>query len=174
MGWSILLGVAKKYWSQLALGLLVLGLSISLGITRHTLSSRTETLHNTVVAYQNFQNEVKNKTEAAQVADQKHADTIHAQDEAIRTKNETSLQARLDAAQSAAADYAAKLRNQSKTNSGSGGAPSSSPAANPSGTTPDAGKDPVLDDARICAENTVKAQGWLDWWKEVSAVPDRQ
>lgn len=54
--------------------------------------------------------------------------------------------------------------------------PSGSGAVGLSGTTvpavdPDgAGGDAKLDDALICTENTVKAQGWQDWWAETQAV----
>jgi hypothetical protein len=178
MEWAIIGKFAKTYWSQIALGLLVLGLSISLGVTRHTLSVRTDTLHNTEAAYTNFQKEVKLKTEAATLADAKHAADIHAKDEAIRISNEHSLQDRLDAANADAIAYANQLRHSPSGDTRRGGSPSVSPAANPSGPAVDPGPSPVVDDQtndlKICAENTVKAQGWLDWYGEVKAVPDRQ
>lgn len=34
-----------------------------------------------------------------------------------------------------------------------------------------AGEATELDDARACADNTVKAEGWQAWWTNVSAIP---
>lgn len=42
--------------------------------------------------------------------------------------------------------------------------------ANAASDTDGAGEASIMDDAMICAENTVKAQGWLDWYSAASAV----
>lgn len=178
MEWAIIGKFAKTYWSQIALGLVILGMSITLGVTRHTLSVRTQTLHNTEMAYQNLQNEVKNKTEAAKVADEKHANDIHQKDEAVRIDHEQTIQDQLDRAKSAAADYARELRRKATGDTRSVGSSGVGPVAPTPGTTADPGKGSVVDetedDLQICAENTVKAQGWPDWWHSIQAVPDRQ
>ena len=43
------------------------------------------------------------------------------------------------------------------------------PAVDPAG----AGQDTVMDDALICTENSVKAQGWQDWYAEAASVARR-
>jgi len=63
-----------------------------------------------------------------------------------------------------------RLRQQAKAGqSGSGavGMPvATSAAVDPNG----AGEAAVNNDTLICVENTVKAQGWQDWYKDVAAV----
>lgn len=180
MEWLVIGKFAKAYWSQIALGLAIIGLSLSLGITRRTLSVRTTTLHNTEVAYQNFQNEVKNKTEAAKLADQAHADAVKAKDEAIRIANEKTLDDQLADAHRLANEYADRLRDKTTGSPRSVGPSGVGSTTNPSGATTDPGTPSVVDDptvrsdAEICAENTVKADGWLKWYVDVKAVPDRQ
>lgn len=178
MPWLLIGKLAKTYWSQIALGLLVLGLAVSLGVTRHTLSIRTQTLHNTEQAYANFQKEVKVKTDAAELADKQHADAIHQQDEDIRIKGEDLLKDKLAAADRDAAAYATKLRNQASGNPRPIGSQGSGSVANSSGSAPTASGTSVVDvpgnDARVCAENTVKAEQWRDWYLKAQAVPNRQ
>lgn len=180
MEWAIIGKFAKTYWSQIALGLVILGMSITLGVTRHTLSVRTETLHNTEVAYHNFQNEVKNKTEAAKLADQAHATAIQAKDEGIRIAHEKTLDSELADAHRLANEYADRLRHQASGSPRSVGPSGGGPATGPSGSTTDGSQTAVVDDpvarsdAEICAENTVKDEGWLTWYRDVLSVPDRE
>lgn len=178
MEWPIIGKFAKAYWSQIALGLVIVGLSLSLGITRHTLAVRTTTLHNTEVAYQNFQDSVKNKTEAAEVADQKHANDIHQADETIRINNEKTLTDQLADAHRLANAYADRLRDKTSGSPRSVGPSGVGSPASPSGSATDTSTAPVVDDdrsdAEICAENTVKADGWLKWYGDIKDVPDRQ
>ena len=51
--------------------------------------------------------------------------------------------------------------------------PHMSGAAEPAGATAGAGETAILAaDDSACAENTVKAQGWQDWWRAVSVSDD--
>lgn len=174
---ELALVVARKYWSQIALGLLALGLNISLGITRNTLSVRTQTLTNTQNAFTNFKKDVELNTEKAKADDLAHAKAVQEADDKIKTESENELQNKLAAANRRATEYATKLRNSanpSPRSVGPAGVPETSPApAGIDGASQSSLLDEVEADAQVCAENTVKAQGWQDWWKQVEAVPDR-
>lgn len=86
----------------------------------------------------------------------RYVEIENAQDKDIRARlaaATASLRARAAQADSGSADAI--------------GLPSASNApVDPNG----AGEGPIMDDALICTENTVKAQGWQDWYAEAQAV----
>lgn len=53
---------------------------------------------------------------------------------------------------------------------GGGGAARLPALAGAPGGAAGAGQAAELDDTRVCAANTVKAQGWMDWWTAVAAI----
>jgi hypothetical protein len=82
----------------------------------------------------------------------------------IENAQDKDIRARLAAA-------TASLRARSASSDSSGSNAISLPS--PSNATVDpagAGIDPIMDDALICTTNTVKAQGWQDWYAEAQAV----
>lgn len=100
-------------------------------------------------------------TDAA-VANKVRVETKYVEIENAQDKN---IRARLDAALS-------KLRSRKTATDTSGADAVSMPftpnaAVDPAGA---GGRAVMDDDAVICTANTVKAQGWLDWYEQVRAV----
>lgn len=90
------------------------------------------------------------------VVETKYVEIENAQDKDIRTSLANAL-----SSLRAARDKA----NTSGPDTVSGTGPTQ-PAVDTAGT----GQTPVMDDAEICTENTIKAEGWLSWFGEVRAV----
>lgn len=136
---------------------IVIGLAIALIITRGTLD-RVKAEKATVIA------EVRAKTAEAQAADLAHVRAVEAAQDKVREEVSRDLESKLAAARAAVDDYARRLRAQAAQ--GGGGAtpvPIASEAARaPAG----AGTEALVSDLQICAENTVKAEGWQAWWRE--------
>lgn len=108
------------------------------------------------------------KTAEAQLNDQIHASTIEAAQTAVTQEQTDDLKAKL-------ADALAAARNRPRglCHAATGGSAVQSvpEAADASSAASGAGEEAIVasDDA-VCAENTVKAQGWQDWWANVSAI----
>jgi hypothetical protein len=83
------------------------------------------------------------------------------------------LQTQLAAARAAASAYAARLRVSAGAVTGGASKADSAGATQSAGATAGGGALPLMDDddLLICSENTVKAQGWLAWWRKISAIP---
>jgi len=82
----------------------------------------------------------------------------------IENAQDKDIRARL-----AVATASLRARAASSNSSGPDGASvpgASSAAFDPAGT----GQNAIMDDALICTENTVKAQGWQDWYAEAQSV----
>lgn len=160
-----------KYWQQILLGGTAIALALALVVTRHTLANRTESLHNLTVSAANFQQAVSLATAKAEADDIAHSNAVKEQDEKIRNDNEADLKTKLANADALANAYANRLRSATASANTRGGKGPSLPAApDPSGPATGPSPDPVVDDTRICAENTVLAQGWQDWFKDAQAV----
>lgn len=88
----------------------------------------------------------------------------------ISEETQNVLSVKLENARAIANDYARRLRNNGAAAARSGR------QADPGGTST-AARDPVgagegtvisVADLQICTENTVKAQGWQDWYRQIS------
>ena len=114
---------------------------------------------------------VHTAAEKARADDLAHAKAVEAQQSAITQEASRDLEQKLADARRIADDYARRLQSATpQADPGRGGAEDLPRAPDTSGSAPGAGVDPLLDDLRICSENTVKAQAWLDWWNRQGAV----
>lgn len=92
---------------------------------------------------------------------------VRERDLKIAEETQNELRTKLAAADRDAAAFAGRLRAQRSAGAAAGGAGAarlpgaSQPATGPVGTGPAT----ELDDARICARNTVLAEGWQAWWR---------
>lgn len=162
---------ALKYWKLIVGGLIVATLGIMLIIakadTRHwrKMHEREAAAHKLTV--ENY----RTAAEKARADALAHAAAVKARDDAIAKEAHNALTLQLAGAYRAADDYARRLRAATRTDqSGAGGA--DMPVASDAARHPDgSGEGAELDDARICARNTVIAKGWQDWWGQIAAVP---
>lgn len=114
---------------------------------------------------------VQAAAEKARADDLSHAALVKARDDATAKEMNDALSTRLADARRTADAYAARLRGATAANQGSAGGAYLPAAPHPTGRANGGGESAELVDARICAENTVKAQMWLAWWQNVSAAP---
>jgi hypothetical protein len=118
---------------------------------------------------------VRRKTAEAKTADLNHARAVEARDIEIMKEQQDALTTKLAAELRRADDYARRLRSQAGatgSDPGRGGAAGVSAIADAAGAPDRAGQAALLDgDIRICTENTVKAEGWAEFWARVFADP---
>lgn len=152
--WPKLLKAAP--WLLLALAL------IGLQITRSTLATaRAE--HKAFIA------EVERQTAQARADDIAHARAVETAQNQVREEVSRDLETKLASARAAADDYARRLRNAQAQG---GGVRTNLPSAAQPAVDPSVpGPTTELDDARACADAVVKAEGWREWWAQVSEVP---
>ena len=112
--------------------------------------------------------DVKAATAKAHAEDLAHARAVEARNAAIAQETQDDLTTRLAAARADADRFAARLRAQAGAGGGGEHDAGMSVAAAATGGADGAGEEAVVD-ARVCAENTVKAEGWREWWLRVSA-----
>ncbi|WP_293854485.1 hypothetical protein [Sphingomonas sp. SCN 67-18] len=161
-------GLAEKISSAIGAAMgagllaLVILLSIQKAETRHWKKQYEgeKAAHALTVA-----NYGKAAAEAA-AADLAHARTVETKYATIAKEQSDDLSRKLEAARASAADYARRLRTASQADPGRGAAAHMSGAASATGDPAGSGEAAELD-AMICAENTVKARGWRDWWNRV-------
>lgn len=104
----------------------------------------------------------------ARAADLQHARDVESAQNRVREEVSRDLETKLASARAAADDYARRLRNASAQGGGNRAhLPSTATAPL---AAPEPGETAILDDLRICANNTVIAEGWQHWWSEVSKV----
>jgi hypothetical protein len=117
--------------------------------------------------FERFKADVASKTELARLRDAENKARVEAQQEKIRSENDAEIRQRIAAAR------ADRVRTATaKAHPGGGGIPSVPGTANaplhPVGEGAEAQLH-VADDL-ICIDNTIKAESWQSWWKEVSAI----
>ncbi len=122
-----------------------------------------------VLNHQQFVADVKARTDEARRLDAAHKAEVEQRQSQISQEKDSEIRKRI-------ADAVAAVRVRivsTPVHSGSSRSPpvpgASIAAASPAGASQEA-IVPVAD-LSICAENTVKAEGWQDWWKGVEAVP---
>jgi len=155
----------RAYWKPLAIGGVIGLLFLALMITRGTLADRAKERDQARVA---LQAQIATYEAAADKA-KTDAKAKEARDAQITQETQNDLQAQLTAARASAAAYAKRLQSTAgKADTGSG--TSVPQAADATGSADGTGSDAIMaDDLAICSDNTVKAQGWQEWWKRVSA-----
>ena len=114
-----------------------------------------------------FRADVKAQTELARISDAAHKAEVERDQERIRSENDEESRRRI-------ADAVSRVRNDQARARGSGSSRAPVPGTPNAPGGPSGGSEAPFvdaDDAVICTENTVKLEGWADWWREVSAVP---
>jgi len=148
---------------------LIAALAVALLLTRHMLAARTADRDRWQAARAMLAAEIEAQTERALAADRAHAAQIAARDARIAEETQHDLEARLADARAAAADHARRLSD--RTGGAGGGGRADLPAA-PTASGEPAAADRATElaaDLTLCAENTVIAAGWQDWWGRVTA-----
>lgn len=160
------LNILRRFWWAIP----IIGLTIALGVTRSTLDHRRAALKAEQAAHAQDIADVRAATAKAQADDLMHARAVETRQAKISQEIQDDLTSRLASARADAARYAERLRTASQA-SDSGSAAASVPSfPDAPSSAVGASQDAFVADAAICAENSVKAQGWLDWYRSVSTA----
>lgn len=155
-----------------ALLAVILILGAGLFITRHTLGNRTKDLALCNALRQQLASDVTAKTAEAKAADIEHKAQVETAQNTKTQESDNALRTQLADARTRADDLSRRLRNASaQADSGGSGTKDLPRPANAASGANGAGQATVVAADNIaCAENTVKAQGWQDWWHAVADV----
>lgn len=150
----------------------IAGLAIALLVTRGTLATRSAELRAAIALYDQLAADVRAKTAEAEAADRQHKAAVEADQDKVTNDHDKDLRSQLADARARADDLSRRLRGASQADPGGGEGTHLPGAADAAGGADGARSAAVVaSDNAACAENAVKAQGWLDWWREVSAIP---
>lgn len=172
MPWLTALSVVRRFWWAP----IILGLALALLVTRGTLTARTNALKAEIAAHD------ATKADYAVAQLQARANAVQTARETeqhyarIQKEQQDDLQKQLADARAATQRYVDRMRVNVKTaQSAAGQADLPGASATASGAI-DAGADTIVprSDLLICAENTVKAQGWQSWWSDIEKAPSPQ
>lgn len=128
--------------------------------------------------YVKFQNAVAVQTKKAQTDNQTYVTTVETKGSQVTAKTEKTLEQKISASHDSADAYVQRMSEQS-TAADSGSSAVSVPqvgGSTGSAATASAGAFISTTDIEICAENTVKAQAWPEWYAQQQAiynVPDK-
>jgi hypothetical protein len=145
----------------------IVGLVVALMLTRATLDTRTAERELERAAHAETLAGIRLATERALTADRAQAERVRAAQDAITKETTDALETRLAAARADADRYRLRAAPACR---GGGERADLSPVADAAGTTDGPGDTTLVDDARICAANTVKAEAWREWWMQVSEI----
>ncbi len=117
-----------------------------------------------------FAADVKAKTELARAEDAAHKAQVERDQNKVSQESDHEIRQRIAAAVAA---VHVRLQPAPPTHSSGGGSSGLSAAPDPANDPAGAGAEAIVPtvDLTICVANTVKAEGWQDWWKSVQAVP---
>lgn len=138
---------------------------------------RPEQLALQIQLYGNAFREVREARARAKAQDLQHARAVERRDLEIMKETQDVLSTRLASELRRADDYARRLRaategGSSQADPGGGGAADLPAPADAAGDPPRTGEAALLDDdVRICTTNTVKAEGWGEYWLELFSAP---
>jgi hypothetical protein len=163
-----------RYW-QLAIGAAVaIALALTLAIRTKQRDAALAGLERTQAAFEKTVGDYRLTAEKARADDLANARAIETRNAAIAEETQRDLQTKLASARADADRYAIRLRSAATADPGSGaGKDLPRTAQAPSGAS-GAGPTSELDDTRVCAVNTVLAEGWQDWWRQVSLIPAKE
>jgi hypothetical protein len=123
--------------------------------------------------------QVRLAAQTARADNEAAARRVEARDAQISREHQDELSQRMAAELRRAADYARRLRDQlagfstAGTDGGAGKAGGAAALADAAGAPDRTGREALMDedDIRRCTANTVKAEGWQDWYRETFAQP---
>lgn len=160
--------LALRYWRELLIGALTVALAASLLIGSARLARCEQRTTETIAALDKTKSDYVAAQAKAAEQNVQQVRAIEQQNAAKTQEIQDDLTTRLDAARAAGDAHAARLREQAEASrraAGATGVPVEADAA--SNTDGTGGASLLANDIRICSENTVKAQGWQDWWSAV-------
>lgn len=151
-------------WRTLALALL----AVALGQTIHAKNLRGD-LDGCRKAREIDHLIVADATQRAKAADLQHALKVERDNARIAQEKQHELESQLAAARGVAARYAS-LHPAPQADPGRSGTSGEPGVADPARGTDEAGAQAVVpaEDLTVCAENTILAEGWQEWWQSVS------
>ena len=158
--------LTKLPWRSIGLALAVLALV--LGIERYGYTKGRHSRDAEVAALSGTIANMKAASAKAAADNIAHVQAVETRDEQIRQEQTNALSIQITDARAAAARYAGLHHPAAdQGHAGNGALPQ---AADTAGAVAGAGAEAVVPaaDLDICAENTAKAQGWLEWWAKVS------
>lgn len=158
--------VLSGAWKWIAPVLVSVGLAVALFFCHLHGNTMESNWKAEVAAHQLDIANVKAGTEKAKADALEHARTVEEANHVIEVQKQADLVKQLAAARADANAYI--LRLQTAANRGSANATGLPQASGTSSGASGASPSPELDDAESCAENTVKAEGWLDWYHAIS------
>lgn len=162
-----------RYW-QLAIGAaLALALGAVLIIRTQQRDTARAGLQATQHAFDKTVSDYRLAAELARADDLANARAVETRNAAIAEEAQRDLQTKLASARADADRYASRLRTPATADPRRGAGADLPGTPSPASGAPRAGTAPELDDARVCAVNTVLAEGWQDWWREVSKAEAR-
>jgi hypothetical protein len=157
-----------RYW-QLAIGAaLALALGTMLIIRTQQRDTARVGLQATQHAFDKTVSDYRLAAELARADDLANARAVETRNAAIAEEAQRDLQTKLASARADADRYASRLRSAAAADPGSGARADLPRTPSSASGIAGAGSTPELDDARVCAVNTVLAEGWQDWWRRVA------
>lgn len=117
-----------------------------------------------------LQADIRERTAAAKADDIAHARVIEQAQEAARKEAYHDIDEKLAAARADADAYVRRVLAKAAADQGGGGRADMPGTPDPAGEPADASEAAFVDDTRICAENTVKAEGWSAWWASIQNI----
>jgi hypothetical protein len=166
-GWATMLALARRFWWAIPAA----ALAVALFATRATLAGRTAELAAEKAARREEIANLRATAAKAHADDLTHARAVETRQAQINQENQDALLSRLADARADADAYARQLRaNRAAGADSGGGAGTDLPGAtDAAGLSAHADRVAELD-AQACAANTVIADGWQRWWRDVSGV----
>jgi len=158
----------RKHWQTLVVVAAVFALALTIWRAPWAEARQRDKDQAQITALQKTVSDMQAASAKAEADNKAHVAATEAADEQTRKVQTDALSAQLVDAHAALAGW---LRSQAAAhNAGGNGVPQTPGSAS---SVDGAGQSAVVSvpDLEICAENTVKAQGWQDWYKAVSANP---
>ncbi len=120
---------------------------------------------------ENERQAIRDKTAVAKAQDAAHAAKVEGNDTKIAMGKNDAIQKRRAAGRAAELDRLRRARASTAAASSSGDTPVPAAAEAAAGVDGEGGASDLLQsDNLICIDNTIKLEGWQEWWKEVEAV----
>lgn len=157
--------ILQRIWPYL------LGGAVAIGLwhwSDHRGYQRAEAIYTAQIAQ--LKSDIRERTAAAKAEDIAHARVIEQAQEAARKEAYHDIDEKLAASRADADAYVRRVLAKAGTDQGGGGRAGVPGAAQPAGESAGASEAAFVDDTRICAENTVKAEGWSAWWASIQNI----
>lgn len=159
----------RKHWQTLVVVGAVFVIALTIWRAPWAENRQREKDQAQITTLQKTVDDMKAASAKAAADNKQHVLDVQTADEKTRKAETDALSANLVDARAALAGW---LRTHAQASPGNAGASGLSQAANTAGAVDGTGQNAIVSipDLEICTENTVKAQGWQDWYRSVSAI----